>query len=40
MPSLAEVVDAIRKTKGDPNFVVPIIDALMRRKTKLKGGKQ
>lgn len=31
MPSLSDVVSAIRKTKGDPEFVVPVIqDALMR----------
>ena len=31
MPSLADVVEAIRKTKGDPTFQVAIVrDALIR----------
>lgn len=31
MPSLADVVSAIRKTKGDPEFTAPVIyDALIR----------
>jgi hypothetical protein len=37
MPSLFDVIDAIRKTKGDPEFAVPLVqDALMR----TKGAKQ
>jgi hypothetical protein len=39
MPSLSQVVDAIRKTKGAPEFSPPIArDALIREK--VRGGKQ
>jgi len=31
MPSLSDLIDAIRKTKGDPEFAVPVIQDLLVR---------
>lgn len=37
MPSLSDVIDAIRKTKGDSEFAVPVIEGVLMR---TKGAKQ